>query len=146
MNQVERNGKQTSKPMDEPEGRSFAQRYGAALGSLALGLLLLGVIWASGEAELALSAFAVMAVLAVVQAVAGHYGKLRALRAEYDEREDVLGLRAFQVSGLVTGAALLALWVRDILNGEIGSQAQWLLALMGASYGLALAYFHIRGR
>ena len=126
--------------------RSWNTRYGAAVASLLIGVVLAGIGLASGDTFLAVDALVVMGGLAAIQAVAGRYGWLRSLRGERDEREEMRHLQAFQISALVTGGVLFALWVRDVFNGELGTQSQWLLALMGASYALALLFYHWRDR
>jgi hypothetical protein len=131
---------------DEQPGRSWKTKYGAAVGSLAIGLVLAGIGLASGDTFLAVDALLVMGGLAAIQAIAGRYGWLRSLRGERDEREELRNLRGYQVSALVTGGVLFVLWVRDVFNDNLGSEAQWLLALMGVSYAATLLYYRWRDR
>lgn len=128
-----------------PERRSqidWMRRYSVALFFAFCGVVAVAVGWWTGDGGVAVVGAVFMGPYALIAYIGGgRTGRIRTLRGELDEREQVHDYRAFVVSASMVLAVLLVLWVRDLLNGNLHRQAQWLLALFGASYGLTHVYY-----
>ena len=78
--------------------------------------------------------------------VAGRSETIRGLRGDgRDERFAQIDLQATAAAGLVLIVALIVAWLVATARGQSGSPYDWLLAIGGLAYVLAVAWFRWRG-
>ena len=114
--------------------------------SLVLGLVMLGVSWLGGHPGQGLISLAVLAGFGLVILLAGRRSEtIRGLSGEgRDERFAQIDLQASALSGLAVIVALIVAWLVATARGQSGSPYDWLLAIAGLSYVLAVAWFRWR--
>jgi hypothetical protein len=81
----------------------------------------------------------------VVLLLTGRSETVRGLTVGRDERFAQIDLRATAVAGLVVLVTLIVAWLVTTARGHNGHPYDWLLAVSGLSYVLALAFFRWRG-
>jgi len=114
--------------------------------SLALGLVMLAVSWLGGNLGEGLISLAVLAGFGLLILLAGRSETIRGLRGDgRDERFAQIDLQATAVAGLAVIVALIVAWLVATARGQSGSPYDWLLAIGGLAYALAVAYFRWRG-
>ena len=114
--------------------------------SLALGLVMLAVSWLGGNLGEGLISLAVLAGFGLLILLAGRSETIRGLRGDgRDERIAQIDLQATAVAGLAVIVALIVAWLVATARGQSGSPYDWLLAIGGLAYALAVAYFRWRG-
>lgn len=86
-----------------------------------------------------------LALFALLAFIGGRTNRFHMLRDDLDERERALDHRALAVSYGVVGLILVALFVRDLINSEVGGLPMWLLTISGLTYGSTLLYYRWRG-
>jgi hypothetical protein len=114
--------------------------------SFAVGLVMLAVSWLGGHpGEGAISA-GVLALFGLFVLAAGRSETIRGLRGDgRDERFAQIDLSATAVAGLALIVALIVAWLVATARGQSGSPYDWLLAIGGLAYALAVAWFRWRG-
>ena len=113
--------------------------------SLAFGLVLLLASWLGGHLGAGLISLSFMAVFGLVVLLAGRSETIRGLRGDgRDERFAKIDTHATAVAGLAVIIALIAAWLVATARGQSGSPYDWLLAVGGLAYLLAVAYFRWR--
>jgi len=76
----------------------------------------------------------------------GRSETIRGLRGDgRDERFAQIDLRAAAMTGLALLVALIVAWLVAIARDQSGSPYDWLLAIGGLAYLLAVAWFRWRG-
>ena len=114
--------------------------------SLALGLVVLAVSWLGGNPGEGAISFAILAVFGLFVLLAGRSETIRGLRGDgRDERFAQIDLQATAVAGLALIVALIVAWLVATARGQSGSPYDWLLAIGGLAYALAVAWFRWRG-
>lgn len=114
--------------------------------SLVLGLVILAASWLGGNLSEGLISLGVLAAFGLFMLLAGHSETIRGLRGDgRDERFAQIDLRATALCGLVLIVALIVAWLVATARGQSGSPYDWLLAIGGLTYMLAVAYFRWRG-
>ena len=114
--------------------------------SLALGLVVLAVSWLGGSLGEGLISLAVLAAFGLFVLLAGRSETIRGLRGDgRDERFAQIDLQATALAGLAVIVALIVAWLVATARGQSGSPYDWLLAIGGLAYALAVAYFRWRG-
>ena len=114
--------------------------------SLGLGVVILAASWAGGHLAQGLISLGVMAAFGLIFLLAGRSETIRGLRGDgRDERFAQIDLRATAVAGLALIVALIVAWLVATARGQSGSPYDWLLAIGGLAYALAVAYFRWRG-
>ena len=114
--------------------------------SLALGLVILAVSWLGGHPGAGVVSLALMVAFGLVVLLAGRSETIRGLRGDgRDERFAKIDTHATAVSGLAVLTALIIAWLIATARGQSGSPYDWLLAVGGLAYILAVAYFRWRG-
>jgi hypothetical protein len=114
--------------------------------SLALGLVMLAVSWLGGSPGQCVISLAVLAAFGLIILLAGRSETVRGLRGDgRDERFAQIDLQATAVAGLALIVALIVAWLVATARGQSGSPYDWLLAIGGLAYALAVAYFRWRG-
>jgi len=114
--------------------------------SLALGLVILGASWLGGHPGEGVISLAILAAFGLFVLLAGRSETIRGLRGDgRDERFAQIDLQATAVAGLALIVALIVAWLVATARGQSGSPYDWLLAIGGLAYALAVAYFRWRG-
>ena len=114
--------------------------------SLGLGLVVLLASWLGGQASTGLIGLAIMAGFAAFVLAAGRSETIRGLRGDgRDERFAQIDLRATAFAGLAVITALIVSWLVEIARGHSGRPYDWLCAIGGLSYALAVAFLRWRG-
>ena len=109
--------------------------------SLVLGLVMLAVSWLGGHPGQGVISLAVLVIL-----LAGRSETIRGLRGDgRDERFAQIDLLATAVSGLAVIVALIVAWLVATARGQSGQPYDWLLAIAGLAYALAVGWFRWRG-
>ena len=127
--------------------RQFTRsKWFVPLFSLFLGLVVFVASWFGGHPGAGAVSLALMAAFGLLILVAGRSETIRGLRGDgRDERFAQIDLRATAVSGLVLMLALIAAWLTQIATGHTGRPYDWLLAVAGIAYIVAVAFFRWRG-
>jgi len=113
--------------------------------SLALGGVVFAASSLGGHPGAGAISLAVMAGFGLLVLLAGRSETVRGLRGDgRDERFAQIDLRATAVTGLVLIIALIVSWLVQIAQGHSGSPYDWLCAIGGLSYALAVAFFRWR--
>ena len=113
--------------------------------SLVLGLVILAVSWLGGHPGEGAISLAVLAAFGLFFLLAGRSETIRGLRGDgRDERFAQIDLQATAVAGLALIVALIVAWLVATARGQSGSPYDWLLAIGGLAYALAVAYFRWR--
>jgi hypothetical protein len=114
--------------------------------SLVLGLVMLAVSWLGGSLGQGVISLAVLAAFGLIILLAGRSETVRGLRGDgRDERFAQIDLQATALSGLAVIVALIVAWLVATARGQSGSPYDWLLAIGGLAYLLAVAWFRWRG-
>ncbi len=102
--------------------------------------------WIGGEPAEGAISLGVLAAFGLLILLAGGSETIRGLRGDgRDERFARIDLQATAVAGLAIIVALIAAWLAATARGQSGSPYDWLLAIGGLAYILAVAYFRWRG-
>jgi hypothetical protein len=111
-----------------------------------LGLVLLAVNWVGGQLAGGLVSLAILTAFGLlISLLTGHSETVRGLTTRRDERFAQIDLRATAVAGLTVLGTLMVAWMVEIARGHNGHPYDWLVAIGGFSYLLALAFFRWRG-
>ena len=114
--------------------------------SFVLGLIILAVSWLGGQPGAGVISLAGLAAFGLLVLLAGRSETIRGLRGDgRDERFAQIDLQATAVAGLALLVALIVAWLVAIARGQSGSPYDWLLAIGGLAYLLAVAWFRWRG-
>jgi hypothetical protein len=107
-----------------------------------LGLVLLAVNWLGGQLAWGLVSLAVLAAFGLLLLLlTGRSETVRGLTIGRDERFAQIDLRATSVAGLVVLGTMIVAWMVAVAQGRSGHPYDWLVAISGLSYLLALAFF-----
>jgi len=114
--------------------------------SLVVGLAILAVYWLGGNPGEGLISLGVLVAFGLFVLLAGRSETIRGLRGDgRDERFAQIDLSATAVAGLTLIVALIVAWLVATARGQSGSPYDWLLAVGGLAYVLAVAFFRWRG-
>jgi hypothetical protein len=114
--------------------------------SLGLGIVVLAASWLGGHPGEGAYSLAIMAGFGLVILLAGRSETIRGLRGDgRDERFAQIDLRATAAAGLVLIITLIVSWLVEIARGHSGSPYDWLCAIGGLAYVLAVAFLRWRG-
>ena len=114
--------------------------------SLVLGLVILAVSWLGGQPGEGVISLAGLTAFGLLFLLAGRSETVRGLRGDgRDERFAQIDLQATAVAGLAVLVALIVAWLVAIARGQSGSPYDWLIAIGGLAYLLAVAWFRWRG-
>jgi uncharacterized membrane protein len=121
-------------------------RWLLPLFSLALGIVVFVVSWVGGQFGAGLISLAILAAFGLlILLLTGHSETVRGLTVGRDERFAQIDQRATAVTGLVVLVTLIVAWLVATARGQNGHPYDWLLAISGLSYLLAIAFFRWRG-
>ena len=106
---------------------------------------MLTAMWIGGEPREGLYALALMGALAVLLALGGRSETIRGLRGDgRDERFAMIDMRATALAGSVVISVLIIAWLVEIARGHSGNPYNWLGAVAGLAYLVALAFLRWR--
>ena len=112
---------------------------------LALGLVLLAVNWLGGQLVWGAVSLAVLAAFGLlILLLTGRSETVKGLTVRRDERFAQIDLRATAVAGLVVLVTMIVAWMVATAQGRSGHPYDWLVAISGFTYLLALAFFRWR--
>jgi uncharacterized membrane protein len=121
-------------------------RWLLPLFSLGLGIVVFVVSWVGGQFGAGLVSLAILAAFGLlILLLTGHSETVRGLTVGRDERFAQIDQRATAVAGLVVLVTLIVAWLVATARGQNGNPYDWLLAISGLSYLLAIAFFRWRG-
>lgn len=121
-------------------------RWFLPLFSAGMGVVALAAAWAGGQLAVGVIALGIMAGFGLLVLLAGRSETVRGLRGDgRDERFALIDLRATAAAGLVLIGVLIVSWLTEIARGGSGSPYDWLCAVGGLTYLLAVAVFRWRG-
>jgi hypothetical protein len=113
--------------------------------SVVLGLVVLAASWLGGHPGAGVISLGIMVAFGLVVLLAGRSETIRGLRGDgRDERFAKIDTHATAVAGLVMIVTLIVAWLVATARGQSGSPYDWLLAIGGLAYILAVAYFRWR--
>jgi len=113
---------------------------------LALGVVVLIASWLGGHVGDGLLSLAILAGFGVfLLLVTSRSETIRGLTTNRDERFAQIDLKATAVAGLALLLAVIIAWLVQKAEGHSGSPYDWLAAIGGGSYALAVALFRWRG-
>jgi hypothetical protein len=114
--------------------------------SAGMGVVTLAAAWAGGQLATGIIGLGVMTGFGLLVLLAGRSETVRGLRGDgRDERFAQIDLRATAAAGLVLIVVLIVSWLTAIARGHSGSPYDWLCAIGGLAYLLAVALFRWRG-
>lgn len=121
-------------------------RWFLPLFSAGMGIVTLAAAWAGGQLVTGIIGLGVMTGFGLLILLAGRSETVRGLRGDgRDERFAQIDLRATAATGLVLIVVLIVSWLTEIARGHSGSPYDWLCAIGGLTYLLAIALFRWRG-
>jgi uncharacterized membrane protein len=113
---------------------------------LAFGVVVVLVSWLGRQLAVGLIGLVIMACFGLLVALAGGSETIRGLRGDgTDERFAQIDLRATAVAGLALIIAVIVAFLVEVARGHSGSPYDWLGAVGGVAYAVAVAYFRWRG-
>jgi len=114
--------------------------------SVGFGVVALVTAWLGGQLAVGVIALTVLAGFGLFVLLAGRSETIRGLRGDgRDERFALIDLRATAFAGLVVIVALIVAWLVQIAEGHSGKPYDWLMAIGGLAYLLAIALQRWRG-
>lgn len=114
--------------------------------SVFFGIAMLAASWLGGHLGLGLASLGIMAGFGLVLLLAGRSETIRGLRGDgRDERFARMDLHATAFAGLAVIIALIAAWLTETARGRSGDPYDWLMAIGGLAYLLAVGFFRWRG-
>jgi hypothetical protein len=123
-----------------------SSRWLLPLFSLGLGIVVFVVSWVGGQFGAGLGSLAILAAFGLlILLLTGRSETVRGLTVGRDERFAQIDQRATAVAGLVVLVTLIVAWLVATARGQNGHPYDWLLAISGLSYLLAIAFFRWRG-
>jgi hypothetical protein len=121
-------------------------RWFLPVSSVGMGVVVLAAAWVGGQLATGIIGLVVMTGFGLVILLAGRSETVRGLRGDgRDERFAQIDLRATAAAGLVLIVALIVSWLTEIARGHSGSPYDWLCAIGGLAYLLAIVLFRWRG-
>lgn len=121
-------------------------RWFLPLFSAGMGIVTLAAAWVGGQLVTGIIGLGVMTGFGLLILLAGRSETVRGLRGDgRDERFAQIDLRATAAAGLVLIVVLIVSWLTEIARGHSGSPYDWLCAIGGLTYLLAIALFRWRG-
>ena len=114
--------------------------------SLGIGAVVLAVSWAGGDPRAGVYGLMVMAGFGLLLLLLARRSEtVRGLTIGRDERFAQIDLRATAVTGFVLVIVVIVAWLVEIGRGQSGHPYDWLGAIAGLVYLLAVAFFRWRG-
>ena len=114
--------------------------------SAGMGIVTLVAAWVGGQLATGIIGLGVMTGFGLLILLTSRSESVRGLRGDgRDERFAQIDLRATAAAGLVLIVTLIVSWLAEIARGHSGSPYDWLCAIGGLAYLLAIVLFRWRG-
>ena len=114
--------------------------------SFGLGLVMFAVSWLGGQLIVGVVSLAVLTAFGLLLTLlAGHSETIRGLTTRRDERFAQIDLFATAVAGLAVIGAVIVAFLVETARGRNPHPYDWLGAIGGVAYLLAVAFFRWRG-
>ncbi len=112
----------------------------------AIGLIMLAAEAAGGHVGLGLVSLAIMVAFGGAILLGGRSETVRGLRGDgRDERFAALDLKATAFAGTALIVALIVAFLVEVANGHDGAPYDWLGAVAGVAYLVAIVVLRVRG-
>jgi len=113
---------------------------------LGLGVVVLVASWLGGQLGAGLVSLAILGGFGLfLLLVTSRSETVRGLTTDRDERFVQIDLKATAVAGLALIITVIVAWLVQVAQGHSGSPYDWLGAIAGLAYLLAVAFFRWRG-
>ena len=126
--------------------RATRSKWFAPLLSVALGIVVFGAQWVGGDPGSGLVSLTIMAAFGALILLGGRSETIRGLRGDgRDERFRKIDIHATALAGLAVIAAIIIAFIVELAKGHSGAPYDWLAAIGGLTYLIAIVVFRIRG-
>jgi hypothetical protein len=113
--------------------------------AVALGLVMFGAQWIGGHPLTGLGSLGIMTGFGALVLVGGRSETIRGLRGDgRDERFREMDIHATAIAGLAVVTAIIAAFVVELARGRSGNPYDWLGAIAGLAYLVAIVVFRLR--
>ena len=113
--------------------------------AVALGLAMCAAQWVGGDARTGLGSLAIMTGFGALILFGGRSETIRGLRGDgRDERFQQIDTTATAIAGTVVIAAIIVAFIVEMVRGQDGAPYNWLGAIGGVAYLLAVAGLRAR--
>ena len=114
--------------------------------AVALGMVMFAAQSVGGDPKSGLVSLAIMAVFGAIVLFGGGSETIRGLRGDgRDERFRQIDIHATALAGMAVITAIIVAFVVELARGQDGSPYDWLGAIGGVSYLLAVVALRLRG-
>ena len=126
--------------------RVTRSKWFAPLFAVALGVALFVAQWIGGDPGSGLVSLGIMTAAGALLLFGGRSETIRGLRGDgRDERFRQIDIHATALAGLAVILAVIIAFIVELARGKNGSPYDWLGAIGGATYLVAVIVFRIRG-
>jgi hypothetical protein len=102
--------------------------------------------WVGGDARTGLASLAIMSAFGLLILFGGRSETIRGLRGDgRDERFRQIDITATAAAGAVVITAIIVAFIVEMARGQDGAPYNWLGAIAGIAYLLAIAVMRLRG-
>ncbi|MGA8362771.1 MAG: hypothetical protein WB793_14220 [Candidatus Dormiibacterota bacterium] len=116
------------------------------VGSLLIGLVLLGANIVGNQTVLGLWSLGIMVAFGAAVLLGGRSETVRGLRGDgRDERFAMLDLQATAMAGMALILAVIVAFIVEVARGRSGEPYDWLGAIAGLAYIAAVIVLRVRG-
>jgi|HubBroStandDraft_4_1064222.scaffolds.fasta_scaffold01195_12 hypothetical protein len=127
-------------------GDLMHSKWTIPVGSLLIGLVLLGANIVGHQTVLGLWSLGIMVAFGAAVLLGGRSETVRGLRGDgRDERFAMLDLQATALAGLALIIAVIVAFIVEVARGHSGEPYDWLGAIAGLAYIAAVIVLRVRG-
>jgi hypothetical protein len=114
--------------------------------AVALGLAMFSAQWVGGDPVSGLGSLAIMTAFGALVLFGGRSETIRGLRGDgRDERFRRMDIQATAIAGTAAIAAIIIAFIVELARGHDGAPYNWLGAIAGIAYLVAIAVLRLRG-
>jgi hypothetical protein len=126
--------------------RASESKWFLPLFAVALGLVMFGAQWIGGHPGGGLASLGIMTAFGAIVLFGGRSETIRGLRGDgRDERFSQIDIRATAFAGTAVIIAIIVAFVVELARGNSGAPYDWLGAVAGVAYLIALVALRLRG-
>ncbi|MFZ0918780.1 MAG: hypothetical protein WAN83_01690 [Candidatus Dormiibacterota bacterium] len=127
-------------------GDVMHSKWTIPVGSLLIGLVLLGANIVGNQTVLGLWSLGIMVAFGAAVLLGGRSETVRGLRGDgRDERFAMLDLQATAMAGMALILAVIVAFIVEVARGRSGEPYDWLGAIAGLAYIAAVIVLRVRG-
>lgn len=127
-------------------GDVMHSKWTIPVGSLLIGLVLLGANIVGNQTVLGLWSLGIMVTFGAAVLLGGRSETVRGLRGDgRDERFAMLDLQATAMAGMALILAVIVAFIVEVARGRSGEPYDWLGAIAGLAYIAAVIVLRVRG-